>query len=156
MGKIDNIIVHCSDSGYGCASVIRDWHVGRGFCDIGYHFVILNGKPHAADFYLPPLDGSIEVGRPLGDDLTLEGAEIGAHALGYNSKSIGVCLVGTTSFSSIQLASLCSLLRWLMFRYKLHWTRVIGHYETDSGRAQGKTCPNVNMAVIRERLGKVK
>jgi hypothetical protein len=56
------------------ADTIRDWHVnGNGWRDIGYHLVIRR-------------DGSIEKGRDINDS--------GAHAAGYNSKSIGLCLVG--------------------------------------------------------------
>ena len=77
MIDIDLIVVHCSftkphmDIG---ASTIRRWHVEeRGFNDIGYHYVITR-------------IGNTELGRPL---------EVsGAHAKGYNSNSVGICLVG--------------------------------------------------------------
>lgn len=70
------IIVHCSATPCGRdigAAEIRQCHLDRGFKDIGYHFVIR-------------LDGTIETGRPLGDS--------GAHCLGKNSTSIGICYVG--------------------------------------------------------------
>ena len=73
----DLIVVHCSatkasqDIG---ASEIRKWHTkDNGWSDIGYHQVIRRS-------------GLIELGRPL--------HVVGAHAKGYNSRSIGVCLVG--------------------------------------------------------------
>ena len=59
---------------------IKKWHLARGFVDIGYHFVIKR-------------DGSIDKGRDLdGDGLVIE--EIGAHAKGVNSVSIGICYAG--------------------------------------------------------------
>lgn len=70
------IIVHHSKSGDVSAETIREWHIGRGFSDIGYHFVIRKS-------------GELEVGRPL--------STIGAHAKGKNLDSVGVCIVGDFS-----------------------------------------------------------
>ncbi len=70
------IIVHCSATPRGRdigAREIRAWHLQRGFNDIGYHYVVR-------------LDGTIEAGRSLG--------QIGAHCLGKNACSIGICYVG--------------------------------------------------------------
>lgn len=70
------IIVHCSATPRGrdfSAADIRRCHLQRGFRDIGYHFVIR-------------LDGAIETGRDLGQP--------GAHCLGKNNCSIGICYVG--------------------------------------------------------------
>ncbi|GFP28973.1 hypothetical protein HKBW3S33_02389, partial [Candidatus Hakubella thermalkaliphila] len=78
-----NIIIHCSDSEWGCAREIRKWHLERGWKDIGYHFVILNGKV-LPRLHLPAIDGSIECGRILNETLTVETDEVGSHALGYN------------------------------------------------------------------------
>lgn len=52
---------------------ITEWHKARGFSTIGYHVVI---RRH----------GEIEYGRPF--DVR------GAHVKGYNSYSIGVCVIG--------------------------------------------------------------
>ena len=79
MRKIDEIIVHCSATPKGkdfSVDDIRKWHKQRGFCDAGYHFVVR-------------IDGRIESGRPI--------AVAGAHCLGHNSRSIGVCYVGGCS-----------------------------------------------------------
>lgn len=76
MRKIDKIIIHCSATKEGVnvtPSHIREWHLVRGFYDIGYHFVIT-------------LDGIVHVGRPL--------SEVGAHCQGWNINSIGICYVG--------------------------------------------------------------
>lgn len=75
--SINEIIVHCAATPEGknfTVEQIRDWHVnGRGWKDIGYHFVIY-------------LDGSIHAGRPV--------EQVGAHCMNHNQHSIGVCYIG--------------------------------------------------------------
>ena len=76
MRNINKIIVHCSATPEGKAfsvADIRRWHLQRGFSDIGYHFVVY-------------LDGSVHVGREL--------AKAGAHCIGQNKNSVGVCYIG--------------------------------------------------------------
>ena len=76
MRKIDEIIIHCSATPEGRDHSVADvtaWHRARGFRTIGYH-------------YLVHIDGRMERGRPE--------SEIGAHCLGHNARSIGVCYVG--------------------------------------------------------------
>ena len=48
------IIIHHSDSAYGSAAIMDQWHRARGFDELGYHFVIGNGTNSG--------DGQIEVG----------------------------------------------------------------------------------------------
>lgn len=148
MKKLTNIIVHCSDSEYGNVNVIRQWHKQRGWKDIGYHFVILNGNV-GGGLVLPALDGSIECGRPIDGDAFIEDNEIGAHALGYNDRSIGICVIGIKKFTPSQLYSLESLLANLVRKFGLGVDDVLGHYETESGKAEGKTCPNMDMSLVR-------
>lgn len=76
MRLINKIIIHCSATPEGkdfTASDIQAWHVKRGFNEIGYHFVI-------------GLDGTVERGRNI--------QRVGAHCLGQNRNSIGVCYIG--------------------------------------------------------------
>ena len=76
MRDIDKIIVHCSATPEGrhtTVEEIRQWHLQRGWKDIGYHYVIY-------------LDGTIHRGRPE--------SVVGAHCSGYNKNSIGVCYIG--------------------------------------------------------------
>lgn len=74
---VNEIIIHCSATREGqdiSTDTIRRWHVeGRGWSDIGYHFVVL-------------LDGTVEAGRPV--------ERAGAHVKGRNRNSIGVCYIG--------------------------------------------------------------
>ena len=139
--KYTKIIVHCSDTpakvDVGVAE-IRRWHTlpaprGRGWKDIGYNFVIRR-------------DGTIETGRDTDrDGSTLD--EIGAHAVGHNATSVGICLVGGKggfNFTFRQLAQLMQLIEDLKEEIPTI-EEVIGHCDVDSG----KTCPNFD---VREFL----
>ncbi len=74
--NITKIILHCADTPEGkdfTVEQIRLWHLQRGFADIGYHWVVYR-------------DGSIHPGRR--ED------KVGAHCLGQNTCSIGICYIG--------------------------------------------------------------
>lgn len=74
--NIKEIIVHCSATPEGkdfTVAQIKQWHLQRGFSDIGYHYVIYR-------------DGSVHTGRPE--------SVSGAHCTGHNTISIGVCYIG--------------------------------------------------------------
>jgi len=76
MKTINKIILHCTATKDGQNFTVEDidrWHKQRGFNKIGYHFVIY-------------LDGSVHKGRDI--------AEIGAHCIGQNANSIGICYIG--------------------------------------------------------------
>jgi len=76
MRTIKYIILHCTATAQGKAFTAADidrWHRARGWKGIGYHYVVR-------------LDGTVEHGRPE--------AQIGAHCVGVNATSIGVCYVG--------------------------------------------------------------
>lgn len=133
------IIVHCSDSHSGTAADIDRWHLARGWRGIGYHWVIRGPSPGP--------DGLLEAGRPE--------TVPGAHCTGYNARSIGVCLIGRGAYSAAQMETLKALLLGIMGRHQIPPERVLGHCETASGRAQGKTCPLVDMAALRTELRQV-
>lgn len=76
MRQLDKIILHCSATREGQhidVDTIRNWHLNRGWSDIGYHYVIY-------------LDGSVHEGRPI--------EKVGAHTSGQNTGSIGICYIG--------------------------------------------------------------
>jgi len=76
MRKIDRVIIHCSATREGqdiSVDTVRQWHLDRGWNDIGYHFYIT-------------IDGDVHIGRDVGT--------IGAHTLGHNNTSIGICYAG--------------------------------------------------------------
>lgn len=138
--QIDMVVVHCSDSAWGNAAIIDQWHKERKWRGIGYHGVILNGHPTSHGGYEPELDGLLESGRPLD--------EVGAHARGHNSRSVGICLIGKNEFTEAQDATLMRTLSDLLRTFNLDPDAVYGHYELDDH----KTCPNMDMQVVRDRL----
>jgi len=154
MGLITGIVIHCSDSEFGCANVIRDWHVSRGWRDIGYNFVVQNGYPTAShlqhEAYMAVLDGAVENGRTVDANHTLERYEVGAHARGLNATHVGICLIGVARFSRKQFAALTELVVDLAGQHGLTPKDVIGHYE--SPNADGKTCPNFDMGWFRGEI----
>ena len=83
--KWTGLIIHCSASRFGDAAAIRSWHKARGWADIGYHAVILNGYRDGGMHFKAKLDGKIEPGRPE--------SKQGAHcaAQGMNRKALGKC-----------------------------------------------------------------
>lgn len=124
--KTDFIVVHAADTpphmDIGRAEIDR-WHKAQGWSMIGYHFVIRR-------------DGTIEVGRNLTD--------VGAHAKGYNDRSVGICMVGGKSattgkaennFTQQQFAALEKLLGELWAKFPKAVLK--GHCDLDSGKA----CP---------------
>lgn len=121
---IRELIIHCSATKAGHdfrAADIHRWHHERGFADIGYHFVI-------------DLDGTIEVGRPMG--------RMGAHCLAHNRNSVGICYVGgldkngkpADTRTAGQRASLTALLKAL--RGHFPQATIHGHREFAA-----KACP---------------
>lgn len=126
--RTDFIVIHCSatdDSLDIGAAEIRKWHLAKEWADIGYHYVIRR-------------DGTIENGRE--DELT------GAHVEGYNSRSLGICLVGgvdaddgnkaVNNYTDEQWNSLVVLLRTL--RQKYPKAKIQGHRDFPGVK---KACP---------------
>lgn len=121
MRKIDTAIVHCAatpaDMDIG-RDEIDQWHKDRGWSGVGYHYIIRRS-------------GEIEVGRPI--------TEIGAHVLGMNLRSIGICLVGgwggVFNYTAAQMEALGLLKETLDATIPgLHWA---GHRDFDPK----KSCP---------------
>ena len=134
--KKPGIIIHCSDSKFGSSILIDQWHRERGWSNVGYHFVILNGQVENNTF-MECMDGSIERGRDIDKS--------GAHAKGYNDY-IGICLIGVDRFTDAQFESLKDLLLELRRKYQIDFKNVIGHNEVST-----KSCPNFNVqAYLKE------
>jgi N-acetyl-anhydromuramyl-L-alanine amidase AmpD len=95
---------------------------------VAYHYVIQPG-------------GKVDSGRPP--------ERIGAHCLGENNCSIGICLVGRRKFTQAQFASLRGLIQAVARRYSMEPTAIYCHREFASAKAQGKTCPNIDPEELR-------
>lgn len=137
MRKISQISIHCSDTpdtqDFGFED-INLWHLGKGWkspkgIGCGYHFIIRKC-------------GTIEIGRALD--------EIPACVQGANKEMIGICFIGSHEFNSKQFSSLYRLVDYL--RIQFGDLVIKGHCEYPSGKAQGKTCPVMDMDVVRSFL----
>jgi len=125
----ESIVIHCSatkptmDIGL---NEIRKWHVkDNGWRDVGYHYIVRR-------------NGEVELGRRHDDT--------GAHAAGYNHKTIGVCMVGgmaddnsaQNNFTDKQWTAVKDLLNQIKVDYP--GVNIIGHNEISS-----KECPSFDV-----------
>ena len=142
VNKISKLIIHCSANGPNSkigAYEIRKYHTlpeaqgGRGFEDIGYHFVIKR-------------DGTVEQGRKLEYQ--------GAHCTGHNANSIGICLVGGVdvsgrpddNFTLLQREALAMMLRAMRQRWPN--ATIHGHCEFAN-----KACPVMDVDKFLQEHG---
>ena len=130
--KTDYVIIHCAatrpsmDIGF---REIDKWHRAKSWLSCGYHFIIRR-------------NGTIETGRKLMDP--------GAHAKGYNHRSIGICMVGgvteddisipENNFTDVQWTSLETLYNQLNLMPEIDGASWIGHNEVSP-----KDCPSFNV-----------
>jgi hypothetical protein len=149
MRKIERVYVHCSASGFGTLEWIRSIHQKeRGWTDIGYHYLITNGIAKKGDPYNEKEDGRVYRGR--GEN------RVGAHVLGDNTKSLGVCLIGTDTFTPKQMSSLAVLIHDLCKRHGIlpGPDTVLGHREYWDRRKEPreKECPGFDLVALRQNL----
>ena len=131
MKSVDFLVVHCSatpetmDIG---VEEIRKWHRQKGWLDVGYHKIIRR-------------DGTIEDGRPI--------TAPGAHARGFNQKSIGICLIGgvesdkktpEANYTHAQWDALDALVRDLLVIHPD--AKVLGHRDLPY---VNKACPSFDV-----------
>ena len=104
---------------------IRQWHKEQGWLDVGYHFIIRR-------------DGTVEEGRPV--DV------VGSHVKDWNSRSVGVCLVGgidekghfEANFTPAQMFELRGLLQTLLAKYP--GAELKAHHDVAA-----KACPSFDL-----------
>jgi N-acetylmuramoyl-L-alanine amidase len=123
------LVVHCSATKPSMDIGLREikrWHVDdNGWRDVGYHYIIRR-------------NGEVELGRSNRDT--------GAHAAGYNHKSISLCMVGgmaednsaENNFTAQQWTALLDLVKQIKVDYPE--ANVIGHNEISE-----KECPSFDV-----------
>lgn len=117
--KISKVFIHCSASDHAAhddISVIRKWHLDRGWSDVGYHYFIKK-------------NGDLQLGRDL--------ERTPAAQRGFNLWSIAICVHGLEKnlFTVEQFETLKSLCGLIKVAYNNEVT-FHGHCEVSS-----KTCP---------------
>jgi len=128
--QVDYLVVHCSatkpDMDIGVKEIDK-WHRARGFLKVGYHVIIRR-------------DGRIEYGRAQD--------EIGAHARGYNNKSLSVCMIGGVN-NRLKPEDNFTAEQYLTLRYQLAlWefihpdAEILGHRDLPK---VAKACPSFDV-----------
>lgn len=129
---IRRITFHHSLSYFGDADLINNWHIARGFKEIGYHFVIKKS-------------GEIQKGRSMKYQ--------GAHASGKNYDSIGVCFIGDFNKYDIKRLQLNSAIRLVYYLQSISKSIYID-FHCDNKK---KVCPGkkFNREYFVKRITKV-
>mgnify|MGYP002689936874 CR=1 FL=1 len=136
--EVNLLVVHCTATRCNKdfpMSTLRASHKARGFADIGYHFYITR-------------DGETHPCRPV--------HQIGAHATGWNDKSIGICYEGgldengriADTRTYAQKCALLDLLRQLKTDYPE--AAILGHYQLSENVR--KACPCFDAATEYSQL----
>lgn len=127
--EVERVFLHCSASdrpAHDDVAVMREWHLARGWSDVGYHFFIKK-------------DGEVQDGRGLEVTPAAQG--------GHNTGSIAVCLHGLAveNFTEAQYRSVIALCNEIHQAYEEDAVTFHGHCEVSS-----KACP---VFPYREVLG---
>lgn len=130
------VIVHCAASSDTKGEVkfsfedCRNYHViQRGWKDIGYHWYI-------------DRQGILYKGR--------DEAAPGAHCLGQNFSSIGVCYEGTYLPTPAQVKTFCDLYRQIRSIHGIEWSDWRPHNEFSN-----KECPGFDVSDLRDIFKKL-
>lgn len=143
--KIEYIFIHhtATDGRYTKFTSVRDNHINKGWSDIGYHIFI---------------EYSGEVFRGRSDSTP------GAHARGFNTKSIGICLAldgDNEEPSKYQIDSLISIIADYVKKYNIEIRNILGHKDVNKLVSQDskyniglKTCPGWNVYALLPEIRK--
>jgi N-acetyl-anhydromuramyl-L-alanine amidase AmpD len=109
-----------ADTSHHTFAIVNEWHVAKGWGKIGYHYFI-------------DKEGILTQGRL--DD------EEGAHTIGYNQKSLGICLAGNfdlTMPTQAQIDTLTKLLNDKVKQYGIPVEKVVPHRFASPKTCYGK------------------
>lgn len=113
-----------ADTSHHTFEVVKAWHLAKGWEDIGYHYFI-------------DKTGKLTAGRAENYH--------GAHALGYNTKSLGVCLAGNfdkTLPTQEQINTLKKLLSELRVKYNVSLENIVPHRKFANKTCYGTKLPD--------------
>ena len=136
-------MIHHSGTSSGGAKAFDRFHRGKGWDELGYHFVIGNGTNTP--------DGAVEVGARW--HAQKHGAHCKTPSNYYNDHGIGICLVGDfeeTRPTRKQIESLTQLVSFLCNACGISPDRITTHHAVN-----GKTkCPgrHFSLAAVRRSL----
>ena len=118
--EVERVFLHCSASdrpAHDDVAVMRDWHLARGWSDVGYHFFIKK-------------NGEVQDGRDIERTPAAQG--------GHNTGTIAICLHGLAveNFTEAQYRSVIRLCNEIHQAYPEDAVTFHGHCEVSS-----KDCP---------------
>ena len=124
MNKPTHIVLHTlAFDGDADINRVRRWHLDRGWSDVGYHWLIRR-------------NGSLEQGRAEDKE--------GAHAVNYNSRSVGIAFEGHGDHEMWTLPQVLTAVRLcdrISTQYDIAPHNILGHRETGAP----KTCPGTKI-----------
>lgn len=122
--ETEYIALHHAEATRCSAQDIHSWHLANGWSGIGYHFFVRK-------------DGSVYRGRPIW--------AVGAHVLGMNGCSVGICAEGDyhsrdKSMPEVQKRAIMELIEYIK---KNHYpnAKVVGHCEIGDSNCPGQYYP---------------
>jgi len=118
--KWETITIHHSASKDVSVDTIRQWHLKRGFVDVGYAWVIRQ-------------NGDLEYGRPMN--------RRGAHVKYHNYRNMGICVTGNFEKYppwKAQYLSLKKLLNFLCFAFHIPKGNIYLHKDLANTVCPGK------------------
>lgn len=129
MKKIEGIVLHNSGvTVEQSVEIIHNYHKNKGWAGIGYQYYVRK-------------DGKVYKGRPE--------SMAGAHCVGVNDISIGVCAEGNfneETMKEVQKQAIIELVKDVKTRYNIQWIR--GHKEMTA-----TSCPGTNFPIEEIKKG---
>lgn len=121
----ENIVLHHAEASTCSVQDVHSWHLNNGWSGIGYHYFVTKA-------------GLVYTGRPVD--------AVGAHAIGYNSNSIGICAEGAfnkETMPQVQKQAIIDLCKYLINTYGIK--KVLGHREVNATECPGTNYPLVEV-----------
>lgn len=152
MKEIERIVVHGSASTWGDDPTIDGWHKARGWNGNGYNAMIYNGYPKGTKNYYPEQNGLLVQGRAVDLDTFLSKKERGAHAYGFNSSSLGICLIGKGTKKEDYSPQMFYTLACYYFFWRciIPGIELIGHNEISK-----KPCPGFSVIDFKKKCDRL-